>query len=241
MQNPPAAAPPAASKARLIPVYLGQVLATFSLFGLILFLAAGRTDWWEAWFYLAAHIAVTLAAGFFLLARDPALVRERVQAAGKGDVKFWDRIVSALNLLLSLGLYAVIGLDAGRFGASVVPPALRILGGCVILFSFAVTLSASRANTFLSSRVRIQAERGHRAVTAGPYRLIRHPMYAAMCLFNIGLPLLLGSWWGLLVGGLMIALIAVRTALEDRTLQRELPGYAEYARRVRRRLIPGVW
>ncbi len=240
-QNPPAASPPPASKARLLALYLAQVVSLFGLFGLILFLAAGRTDWREAWLYLGAHFAITLTAGFFLMARDPDLVRERLQASARKNVKTWDRVVILLNMLLTFGLYAVIGLDAGRLGASFVPPIIRMLGGCAILFSFGLTLSASRANTFLSSMVRIQAERGHRTVTSGPYRYIRHPMYAAMCLFDLALPLLLGSWWGLAVGAMMVFLVILRTSLEDRTLQKELAGYVDYAREVRCRLFPGFW
>jgi len=97
------------------------------------------------------------------------------------------------------------------------------------------------ANAFLSTVVRIQAERGHYVVTTGPYAYVRHPMYAGMVLTFWGVPLLLGSWWALLPGSLNALLFVIRTALEDRTLQAELPGYADYVRKVRRRLVPGVW
>jgi len=107
--------------------------------------------------------------------------------------------------------------------------------------AFGLPLWASKVNAFLSSRVRIQADRGHAVVAAGPYRYIRHPMYLGMICYDVSLPLLLGSWWGLAVTVAMVVAVIVRTALEDRTLQRELPGYGEYARQVRYRLFPGVW
>ena len=218
-----------------------QALVVFSLLGGALFLSAGRLDWPEAWIILAVYFAIALAAGLWMLRYDPKLLKERDQAVLKTNVKTWDRVMIAANLLLTFGLFAVIGLDGGRFGWSTVPLAARILGGTVMLFSFGITLWAASVNTYLSAMVRIQSERGHQAVTAGPYRYVRHPMYLGMCLLDIGLPLLFGSWWGLTASGVMIAALMIRTVLEDKTLQRELPGYADYARQVRYRLWPGVW
>jgi len=107
--------------------------------------------------------------------------------------------------------------------------------------AFSLPVLASRANAFLASTVRIQEERGHAVVSTGPYAFIRHPMYAGMILYDVCVPLLLGSWVGLAVSAVMILMVLVRTTLEDRTLQAELPGYREYAKGVRFRLLPGVW
>jgi protein-S-isoprenylcysteine O-methyltransferase Ste14 len=96
-------------------------------------------------------------------------------------------------------------------------------------------------NAFLSTRVRIQEDRGHRVVTTGPYRMVRHPMYAATIIGFAGVSLLLGSWWAFVPGAVCTVLFIIRTALEDRTLQAELPGYKDYAARTRYRLLPGVW
>lgn len=218
-----------------------QMMVTFSIMGSILFLTAGRLDWWEAWVFLVIYFLIAFMVALWLLRYDPKLLKERDQAILKTDVKDWDRVVIALNLLLTLALFAVIGLDAGRWRWSVVPPVVRVLGGFGVLLSFGVTIWASSVNTYLSAMVRIQRERGHQAITVGPYRYVRHPMYVAMCLLDLGLPLTLGSWWGLVVSGLMMIAVVIRTILEDKTLQRELPGYDEYARQVRHRLIPGVW
>ncbi len=218
-----------------------EVLVIFSLLGGVLFLAAGRLDWWEAWILLAIYFLIAEGAGLWMLRYDPQLLKERDQAVMKSNVKTWDRIMTALNLLLTLSLFAMLGLDGGRFHWSPVPLAVRCLGGLAALSSFGMSLWASRVNTYMSAMVRIQQERGHQAITIGPYRYVRHPMYLGMCLLYIGLPLIFNSWLGLAVSGLMIAAVVIRTALEDGTLKRELPGYAEYARLVRYRLLPGVW
>lgn len=211
----------------------------FLILGADLFLAAGRLDWWEAWVFLAVYFVIAATAALWILYRDPALSEERSRV-GK-NVRSWDRVVVPLNLALTLVQWAVIGLDAGRYGWSVVPVRVRILGGLAFIPSFGLTLWASHVNTYLSGQVRIQAERGHHAVTEGPYRLVRHPMYVGMILLDLGLPLLLGSWWALIVSGVMIGLVVVRTALEDKTLQAEMSGYAEFVRQTPYRLFPGVW
>ncbi len=232
------------SKANLLKLgaaHFLEVLAIFTLLGGVLFLAAGRLDWWEAWILLAIYFLIAQGAGLWMLRYDPQLLKERDQAVMKTNVKTWDRIMITLNLLLTLSLFAMLGLDAGRFHWSPVPLVVRCLGGLAALSSFGMTLWASSVNTYLSAMVRIQQERGQQAVTTGPYRYIRHPMYLGMCLLDIGLPLIFNSWLGLAVSGLMIIAVVIRTALEDRTLKRELPGYAEYSQLVHYRLLPGVW
>lgn len=230
-----------ASLLRLVVVNFLQMGFMFTLIGVILFVAAGRLDWWEAWVFLVVYFLIAAASNVWMLYYDRALLQERTQAASKPDSKSWDSVMVTANLLLTAALFAVIGVDAGRYGWSLVPGWLRILAGAGVLASFVLTIWASRVNTFMSARVRIQSERDHRAVTTGPYGFVRHPMYAGMCLFDIGLPLLLNSFWGLVISGLMIAAAVIRTVLEDNTLQRELPGYLEYTRQVRWRLLPGVW
>ncbi len=226
--------PPAKLLARL-----GQSAIIILILGADLFLSAGRLDWLEAWVFLAVYFVVAEAAAVWMLVRDPALSEERSRS--HTNAKPFDRIIVPLNLVLTLGQWAVVGLDAGRLGWSAVPGWVRFLGGLAFIPSFGLTLWASRVNTFLSGQVRIQEERGHRAVVAGPYRLVRHPMYLGMILLDLGLPLLLGSFWALIASGLMIVLVIVRTALEDRALQAELPGYSELVHRTPYRLFPGIW
>ncbi len=218
---------------------MGRLAVSFALFGALLFLPAGRLDWWEVWLFLAIYYMVALVGQLWIMRRDPALDQERSRFGQ--NVKSWDRVIVGVNWLLTLVLLVVIGLDAGRMHWSVVPLGWRLAGGLGLIPCFGLTLWAARANTFLSGQVRIQTERGHYTVKGGPYRYVRHPMYLSMILYDVCLPVLLGSWWALCVSGTMIALIVLRTALEDRTLQKELTGYAAYTRQTRYRLVPGIW
>jgi protein-S-isoprenylcysteine O-methyltransferase Ste14 len=194
----------------------------------ILFSAAGRLDWGAAWAYvgvMGVFAAITLLITF---PGNPGMADER---AGRkaGAVILWP-----VTLL-------VAGLDA-RNGW---PPAFALplqWGGLVILVLASVLSAwAMISNTFYSRYVRIQEDRGHTVVNAGPYRFVRHPGYAGFIGGMLATPFLLGSWWAMLPAGLMACALVFRTALEDRTLRRELDGYSEYATQVRYRLLPGVW
>jgi len=134
-----------------------------------------------------------------------------------------------------------MALDARRWHTSRVPAWLNALGGLLVVAGFLATMLVFRENSFAAPVVRVQAERGQRVVDTGPYAIVRHPMYASAVVYLVGMPLLLGSWLGLLVVPLMIAAMAPRAVMEERLLERELPGYAEYVRRVRYRLVPGLW
>jgi protein-S-isoprenylcysteine O-methyltransferase Ste14 len=134
-----------------------------------------------------------------------------------------------------------MGLDAKRFHWSGVPLALQITGfGLICLGGYVVWLTF-KENSYAAPVIKIQKERGHLVVSTGPYAHVRHPMYAGALLFIAGMPLLLGSWWGFAAGAVLTLLIAVRAVLEERTLAAELAGYADYAARVRYRLVPRVW
>jgi protein-S-isoprenylcysteine O-methyltransferase Ste14 len=216
-------------------------IITFSISAGIMLLAAGRINWMDAIWFWFVYFLISLTAGLILVCVNYSLMKERQDAVFKQDVKSWDRWILAVNMILTTGLYILVGLDAGRYGWSHVPLFLRIVGGALILVSFAITLWATHENKFLSSQVRIQEERGHNVVSTGPYAVIRHPMYAGYCLLYIGLPLALNSWWGLTVSLALMVVIIIRTRLEDITLHNELPGYSDYSNRIRFRLIPGVW
>jgi protein-S-isoprenylcysteine O-methyltransferase Ste14 len=140
-----------------------------------------------------------------------------------------------------IGWMVLIGLDARRFGWSDVPLWAQALGAVLIALGMIVIWQTFRFNTFAAPQVRVQAARAHRVVTEGPYRIVRHPMYAGSMLWLLGTPLLLGSWWGVVAVPLLVVGMAPRAVGEERMLRRELSGYDEYARRVRFRLIPGIW
>ena len=224
---------------RLIMTQLLQVIVMFFIMGSILFVSAGRLDWWEAWVFLIIYFFIALVSAVWMLRTNSDLVQERNRPGQ--NVKPWDNLLVGINLLLTLALFVVIGLDAGRQGWSKVSLVVKAIGLLGFLPAFGLPLWASKTNAYLSSRVRIQQERGHAVVAVGPYRYVRHPMYVGMIFYDVSVPLLLGSWWGLAVSVTMIVMVIVRTALEDRTLQRELSGYREYSQQVRYRLLPRVW
>ena len=213
-----------------------QVVGQFLTIAVILFVTAGRLDWGWAWAYLGLGLGIVILNALIL---SPELIAERGQP--KENVKGWDRALTTLSIFPTLGMLIVAGLDE-RFGWS--PPlapaaqfmALAVLALGQLLFSWAMA-----ANKYFSTLVRIQLERGHTVASGGPYRYVRHPGYAGYITFTLATPLALGSWWGIIFAGLTACIFVIRTALEDRTLQGELPGYKDYAQQVRYRLLPGVW
>jgi protein-S-isoprenylcysteine O-methyltransferase Ste14 len=153
----------------------------------------------------------------------------------------WDRVFLLSFIGIWCGWLVIMALDAQRWGTSDVPPWLNVVGGALVIVGFLATILVFRENTFAAPVVRVQAERAQHVIDTGSYGVVRHPMYAAAVLYLAGMPLLLGSWCGLAIVPLMIAGIAPRAVFEERLLQRELPGHAEYMKRVRYRFIPGVW
>jgi protein-S-isoprenylcysteine O-methyltransferase Ste14 len=218
---------------------LGIVAACFTAFAgaAIPFVAAGRFDLPWLWAY-GLLWAVFVVGG--AVAADPALVRERMRPGpGAKD----SLSVAALFSAVVWGSHLVLaGLDVGRLHWSdSVPTAARVLGFAGLVGSFGMMSWATRANPFFSSVVRIQEERGHRVVSAGPYRFVRHPGYAGGILMFVASGLALGSWLSLLPSIVAAAALVARTLFEEGVLRRELPGYEEYLGRVRYRLVPGLW
>jgi protein-S-isoprenylcysteine O-methyltransferase Ste14 len=211
----------------------------FPLIILAVLLIAGNKAYWQGWVYGAANAAL-LIGNLFVLKVNPGLARERLQP-GEGT-KPWDKVHYALSAPLFLFTLVLAALDAGRFGWSPrLPLWLYIAAYAVYAAGQLFMFWAKLTNRFFSSVVRIQADRGHAVCDRGPYRIVRHPGYLGGLLYSLVTPLLLGSLWAFIPTALSMALLAVRTALEDRTLQAELPGYAQYAGKVRWRLLPAVW
>jgi protein-S-isoprenylcysteine O-methyltransferase Ste14 len=173
------------------------------------------------------------------LVLPPELIAERGQI--KEDTKSWDKVLGILLITPTLGTLIVAGLDK-RCGWS---PPLAVVVHLVALIFYALAQGlftwAMASNKFFSGTVRIQKERGHTVASGGPYRYVRHPGYVGYIASWIATSLALGSLWALIPAGLVMGLMVVRTALEDKTLQAELDGYRDYAARVRYRLLPGVW
>lgn len=208
---------------------------------LILFVSAGTLAWPAAWIYLALSAIVSIGGGLWLGRHDPALLAERLKPVIQRDQKGWDKLFMLIMMMLWVGWLVLMGLDAGRYHWSHVPLLIQIASvGLIGLGCYLVGLTF-KANSYAAPVVRIQKERGHRVVTDGPYAYVRHPMYAGALLFVVGAPLLLGSWWGLAGAAALVLAIAIRAVLEERALQAELEGYADYAKRVRYRLVPYLW
>jgi protein-S-isoprenylcysteine O-methyltransferase Ste14 len=206
----------------------------------LLFGAAGSFDWPQAWIYLAFTAVLSFGGGVWLARRDPALLAERLGSLIQRDQKGWDKLLMSVMLTVWIAWLGLIGLDK-RFGWSEVPLALQVVGFALLCLGSYLVYLTLKANSFAAPVVKIQKERGHAVATTGPYAYVRHPMYAGALLFVLGAPLLLGSWWGLAAAAIVFPIIGMRAVLEERTLGAELEGYADYAARVRFRIVPYVW
>jgi protein-S-isoprenylcysteine O-methyltransferase Ste14 len=215
-------------------------LAAFNLLlGIILFLAAGDIRWVDAWVFLAVFTVLTGPSIAYLwrVNRDIFVARSKIHEGTKA----WDKMIVSLLVIAFFTIFPLAALDAARFHWSTVPLWVMVVGYLVMIVGYLGSIWVYATNKFAEPSVRIQTERGQTVVTRGPYKIVRHPLYMWSFFFVLGLPLALGSFWAIIPGLIMSIVLVVRTALEDRTLQAELEGYAEYAKSVRYRLIPGIW
>ncbi|QQN62568.1 isoprenylcysteine carboxylmethyltransferase family protein [Bradyrhizobium diazoefficiens] len=208
--------------------------------GTLLFAAAGTLHWPGAWVLLATFVLLGPLCGWWLYRIDPALLAERLRPVLQKDQPAADKGFMIVFIVAMLGWLVAMGLDR-RHLASDMALALQALGLVLYLASTLFTLWVFRENSFAAPVVKLQADRAQRVISTGPYAYVRHPMYSGMILFFASVPLILGSTWGLAIAPLFLALLAIRIRIEERTLIAGLPGYAEYAVRVRYRLLPGVW
>jgi protein-S-isoprenylcysteine O-methyltransferase Ste14 len=207
----------------------------------LLFAPAGTWAWPAAWIFLVEFGIASILITRWLQRHNPMLLEERMKPLIQREQKPWDRKLMAAFLVLWCAWFVVMSLDAARFGWSHMPLWLQGIGAVAIAVSMYIMFLIMRTNSFAAPVVKIQAERGHRVISDGPYAVVRHPMYGGTLLLIAGIPLLLGSWWGLALAPVIVLLFAVRAVLEERTLMAELPGYTDYATRVRYRLVPFIW
>jgi protein-S-isoprenylcysteine O-methyltransferase Ste14 len=207
--------------------------------GVALFWSAGQINWWPGWAAMAVMLAWIVATAIIVLSYNPDLLAERL--GPRKGAKPWDTAILSILGLTQLARYIIAGLDQrnGWTGGLPITAQIASLALCAVGYSLVVWATAS--NAFFSQIVRIQSERDHAVVTGGPYHYMRHPAYFGAILYELTVPILLASWWALILSGLNALLLIVHTALEDRALKGELTGYADYTRQVPYRLLPGIW
>ena len=219
-----------------------QALLYFLLLPFVPLIVSWRWGWWQGWVGAGLAILATVVSRVLALRKNPDLAAERGQTTSGEGTKSWDRVlVPVVAIFGPLALYVVAGLDERFAWSPDLPVGVNLAGLVAVFLGYVLGTWALVENRFFSSVVRIQKDRGHTVVTSGPYRLVRHPAYSGAVGAVLGGALLLNSLWALHPAGLVVVGIVIRTALEDRTLQAELPGYAEYARQTRYRLLPGIW
>jgi protein-S-isoprenylcysteine O-methyltransferase Ste14 len=203
-----------------------------------LFGSAGRLDWPNAWVLLGITVVASIAITALLWHKTELLAERSNVKAGKS----WDKVIVGFAVLLGpMATWLTAGLDTRFHWSDGMSPASFVAGVVIGLLSAALGGWAMNANQFFSSVVRIQKDRGHVVVAGGPYRFVRHPGYSGMAAFILATPLILNSRWAFVPAIATAAVMVLRTALEDRTLHNELPGYADYARKVKFRLLPPIW
>jgi protein-S-isoprenylcysteine O-methyltransferase Ste14 len=216
-----------------------QVLVMIAFQGVVLFASSGRLDWIWAWVFLGLYLVGAVVNGAFMLRYSPETIAQRADAE---EMKDWDKVVGGLfALMYFVGTLLVAGLDERLGWPGEIAPTVSGIASAAFALGFAFIVWSMAANAHFSTVVRVQGEKGHTVCTEGPYRFVRHPGYLGGIVHALVAPLILGSTWALIPGGLAALLLVVRTALEDRTLHQELSGYAEYAQQTRCRLLPGVW
>ncbi len=217
----------------------GRAVARFVLavpvLGLFLFLPAGTLDFWQAWVFMAVLLVPAAFAVAYFLRKSPALLERRMSM--KEELAPQKAIVKWSAILFFI-MFLVPGFDR-RYGWSDVPVPLVLFSDAMVLLGYAITFIALRENEYASRTV--QVEKGQKVIDTGPYSVVRHPMYSGVSLMFAFLPLALGSWWALLGVPPLLILLGLRALEEEKLLLRELPGYGEYCKRVRHRIIPWVW
>lgn len=203
-----------------------------------LFLPGRTLDYWQAWLFLGVFSASVLAITVYLMRNDPALLERRVEAGPGAERDARQKVIQALASVAFVSLFVLSSVDH-RFRLSAVPPAVVLAGDALVVLGLYLVFLVFRENSFTSATIAVEQEQ--KLVSTGPYARVRHPMYAGALVMLLGVPLALGSWWGLLALVPMVLVIVWRLVEEERLLMRELPGYAAYRETVRYRLVPYVW
>lgn len=206
--------------------------------GLLLFAVAGTLRYWQAWLFLATFFAASLVLTLYLVKNDPALLARRMRGGPFAEREPAQKVIMSYASLLFIGLLLLPALDH-RFGWSRMPPSASVAGDILVLLGWLGIFSVFRENSFASATIEAAADQ--RVISSGPYAWVRHPMYATALVMLLGIPIALGSWWGVLIVAALVPVLIWRLTDEERFLARNLPDYVAYQRRVRYRLLPLVW
>jgi protein-S-isoprenylcysteine O-methyltransferase Ste14 len=204
----------------------------------LLFAAAGTFDYWQAWMFIAIYFAASLATTLYLMKEDPALLSRRMSGGPFAEKEPAQRIIMSFASIGFIGLLVLPGIDH-RFGWSDMPAYVAISGDLLVVLGWLGIFLVFRENSFSSATIELAADQ--RVISTGPYAVVRHPMYAAALVMLLGIPIALGSWWGVLIMAAVVPALVWRLLDEESFLARNLPGYAAYQGRVRYRLVPLVW
>lgn len=208
------------------------------ILALALFLPAGSVRYWEGWVYWTVFFVGCMLITLYFLKHDPGLIARRLKAGPAAETEKSQKVIQAIAGVLSCGALLVPGLDH-RFHWSSVPIPIVLAGEGLVALGFLLIFLVFRENSFASSAIEVAEDQ--KVIATGPYRVVRHPMYAGALLLFLGTPLALGSWWGLLLVVPLFGVLAARLLDEERYLTGHLAGYQEYCQRVRYHLIPFVW
>jgi protein-S-isoprenylcysteine O-methyltransferase Ste14 len=214
-----------------------QTAGFLILFALI-FVAAGTIHFWQGWLFCLSFWFSTIAIGVYLIKRDPALLERRMRFGPRAESRPIQKIIVTIAFVMFVALAILPALDH-RFGWSRVPAVIVVIANIFIVATFGLFVRVLRENTFAASTITVEA--GQRVISTGPYRHVRHPMYAGALLLIFAMPIALGSLWGLPVSAIAIPVLIARIVDEERALSAKLPGYDNYRRAVPYRLIPHVW
>lgn len=227
-------------KDNLRPKAIRQVITFSILIAIILFGSAGDLKWWIGWLFFVSYVILVILTSGLLGSKKSDLVKERITGINKA-IK-WDKILLPfLVLILPYTSIIIAGLDHRYNWTTSLTTTHQFFFFAFSIIGILITAWAMAINNFFSSVVRIQSDRGQTVVTDGPYKYVRHPGYVGAILYNISIPLMLGSLWAAIPGILEMVLFVVRTKIEDDLLTHELSGYSQYSQKVRYKLVPFVW
>jgi len=225
----------------MTPRTIVQLVLVLVIMPLLPMIISGAWGWWEAWAYAILSFFGFIISRGLASRRHADLLAERSRSLGMEDAKPWDKILAPSMALGSIVPLIVAGLDKLFNWTDPFAPGIKVIALLAIVLGYGLGSWALVENRFFSGIVRIQTDRGHHVVTTGPYRFVRHPGYVGALLTYLATPILLDSLWALIPTILLFAIVVLRTSLEDRTLQEELPGYKEFTQKTRYRLFPGIW